>query len=309
MKAPARIKLVKRRPISDDEDEIEQQNYRQPSKRRAWAGSTFKTQSEIITFYKSLQKLRMKEGKRMQEKQMKEGRLEARSEVVTTATPVSEVRKEPSPGRQQCLRDSGSDDWAGEELAGGRSNERERWKSLEVDLEKTTVEVKEDRLMERQGRADADTIIDVGDIVDKDLEKEPRKEQSPSRKEKDGYGGETVSKGKDVRGGRADSPGGCPREGGSPGRSRRTAEERKTDEKAEEIKVDRSPSAAASTEPGQNMASNSPTLSARIVCMQCLLRQRAPGEVEGPAHEARARSAEEQPSELDQEISRGLSLR
>ena len=309
LKAPARIKLVKRRPISDDEDEMEQQNYRQPLQRRAWAGATLKTQSEIITFYKSLQKLGMKEGKRMQEKRMKEEGLEARSEVMTTATPVSEVREEASPGRQRCLRDSGSDDWAGEELAGGRSDERERWESLEVDLEKTKVEVKENRLMERPDRADSDTIINVGDTVDKDTEKDSRKEQSPSREEKDGHGGETDSKEKDVRGREADSPGGCPGEGGSPGGSRRTTEEGKTDEKAEEIKIDRSPSVAAATEPGQDMASNSPTPSARIVCVPCLLRQRASGEVEGPAREVRARSAEEQPSEPDQEISRGLSLR
>ena len=98
---------------------------------------------------------------------------------MTTATPVSEVREEPSPGRQRCLRDSGSDDWAGEEPAGGRSNERERWESLEVDLEKTKVEVKENRLMERPDRVEADAIINVGDTVGQDLEKESRKEQRP----------------------------------------------------------------------------------------------------------------------------------
>ena len=107
MKAPPRIKLVKRRLISDDEEEMEQQSYRQPLQRRAWAGATLRTQSEVITFYKSLQKLRMKEGKQMQEKRMKEEELEARSEVMTTATPVSEVHEEPSPGRQHCLRGLG----------------------------------------------------------------------------------------------------------------------------------------------------------------------------------------------------------
>ena len=309
LKAPPRIKLVKRRPISDDEEEMEQQSYRQPLQRRAWAGATLRTQSEIITFYKSLQKLGMKEGKRMQEKRMKEEELEACSEVMTTATPVSEVREEPSPGRQHCLRDSGSDDWAAEEPAGGRSNGREQWESLEVDLETTKVEVQENRLMEGPDRVEADVIVDVGDAVGQDLEKESRKEQSPSREEKDGHRGETVSKEKDVQGGEADSPRGCPREGGSPGRSRRTTEEGKTDEKAEEIEVNRPPPAAASTGTGQGMASSSPTPSARIVCMPCLLRQRASGEVEGPAREVRARSAEEQPSQPDQEVSRGLSLR
>ena len=332
LKAPARIKLVKRRPVSDDEDEVEQQNYRQPLQRRAWAGATVKTQSEIITFYKSLQELGMKEGKRMQEKRMKEEGLEARSEVMTTSTPVtgnegqrdrrdeirgsvSEVREEASPGRQRCLRDSGSDDWAGEELAGCRSDEQERWESLEVDLEKTKVEVKENRLMERPDRADSDTIINVGDTVDKDTEKDSRKEQGPGGEEKDGHRGETDSKEKDVRGREAESPGGggCPGEGGSAGDSRRTTEEGKNVEEAEAIKIDRSPSLAAATERGQDIqASTSPAPSSRIICVPCLLRQRASGEVEGPVREDRARSHgshENQPREPDQEISRGLSLR
>ena len=310
LKAPPRIKLVRRRPISDDEEEMEQQSYRQPLQRRAWAGATLRTQAEVITFYKSLQKLRMKEGKRMQEKRRKEEEQGARSEVMITATPVSEVREKPSPGRQHCLRDSGSDEWAAEEPAGGRSNGREQWESLEVDLETTKVEVQENCLMEGPDRVKAGVIVNVGDAVGQDLEKESRKEQSPSRKEEDnGHRGETVSKEEDVQGGETDSPRGCPREGGSPGRSRRTTEEGEADEKAEEIEVNRPPPAAASTGTGQDMASSSLTPSARIICMQGLLRQRASGEVEGPAREVRARSAEEQPSQPDQEVSRGLSMR
>ena len=329
MKAPAKIKLVKRRPISEDEDDVEQQNNcpnRQPLQRRAWAGATVRTQSEIIEFYKRLQKLGLKEGKRMLEKRMKEERLEAHSEVMTTSTPVAgnegqrdrrdevrgkmaEVREEASPGRQRCLRDSGSNDRTGEEPASGRSDEQDRWESPEIDLEETEAEVKENRLMERPDRANSDTIINVGDIVDKDTEEDSRKKSSPSGDEKDDHRGETDSKEKDVRGREEDSPGGCPGEGGSPGDSRGTTEEGKIAEEAEAIKIDRSPSLAAAPEPGQDMASNSSTPSARIVCVPCLLRQRASGEVEGPVREDRARSAEEQPSEPDQEISRGLSLR
>ena len=106
-KAPPRIKLVRRRPISDDEEETEQ-SYRQPLQRRAWAGATLRHQSEVITFYKTLQKLRIKEGKRRQRKRRREEEQGARGEVVMTAAPASEVvRETPSPGRQHCLRDSG----------------------------------------------------------------------------------------------------------------------------------------------------------------------------------------------------------
>ena len=42
MKAPPRIKLVRRRPISDDEEETEP-SYRQPLQRRAWAGDKSQT--------------------------------------------------------------------------------------------------------------------------------------------------------------------------------------------------------------------------------------------------------------------------
>ena len=164
LKAPAKIKLVKRRPVSDDEDDVWQQNncpnYRQPSQRRAWAGITVKTQSEIMKFYKSLQELGMEEEKRVQEERLKEEGLEAHSGVMTTSTPgdgnegrrdrrdeiwgsISEVREEASPRRQRCLRCSGSDDWTGEAPAGRQSNEQERWESLETNLEEAKVEVKE----------------------------------------------------------------------------------------------------------------------------------------------------------------------
>ena len=246
---------------------------------------------------------------------------------------MSELRESPSPGRRHCLRDSGSDEWAAEESAGGRSNGQERRESLDVDLETTKTEVQEKCFMEGQNRDKVGVIVDVGDAVGQDLEKESRKEQSPSRKEKNGHRGETVSteedghrgetvskeedvqrgetvsREEDVQGGETDSPRGCPREGGSPGRSGRTTEEGEADQKAEEIEVNRPPPAAASTGTGEDMAASSLTPSARIICMQGLLRQRTSGQVEGSAREVRARSAEEQPSQPDQEVSRGLSMR
>ena len=308
LKAPPRIKLVRKRPISDDEEETEQ-SYRQPLQRRAWAGATLRTQSEVITFYKTLQKLRIKEGKRRQRKRRREEEQGARGEVVMTAAPASEVvRETPSPGRQHCLRDSGSEDWAAEGT-GGRSNGREQWEGLEVNPETTQIEVQEDCYMERPDQVKGNVVVDIGDAVGQDLEKESRTKQSLSREKEDGYRGETVAKEEDVQGGGADSPRGCSREGGYPGRSRRTAEEGETAEKTEEIEFNRSPPVAASTETRQDAMSSPLTPTAQIIGMQGLLRRWASGGMGGLACEVRARSAEEQPSQPDQEVSRGRSMR
>ena len=296
LKAPAKIKLVKRRPVSDDEDDLWQQNncpnYRQPSQRQKWAGTTVKTQSELMKFYKSLQELGMEEEKRVQEERLKEERLEAQSGVMTTSTPgdgdedrrdlrdgidgsISEVREEASPRRQRCLRCSGSDGRTGEAPAGRQLNEQERWESLETDLEEAKVDVEEDSIMEGPDNADSITTVNVGDIVDKDTEKDSREESIPIGEEKAGRGGEADFKEKVGRGGEADFeeggevPGGgeCSGEGGSPGESRRTAGEGKNDEEVETIKINRSPSLNAATECGQNIqasASSTPLLPFRL---------------------------------------------
>ena len=202
MKAPPRIKLVRRRPISDDEEETEP-SYRQPLQRRAWAGATLRHQSEVITFYKTLHKLRIKEGKRRQRKRRREEEQGARGEVVTTAAPASEVvRETPSPGRQHCLRKSGSEDWAAEGR-GGRSNGREQREGLEVNPEATQSEVQKICHMERPEQVQGNVVVDTGEAVGQDLEKESGTKQSPSREKKDGYRGETVAKEEDVQGGGA----------------------------------------------------------------------------------------------------------
>ena len=136
--------------------------YRQPLQRRAWAGATLRHQSEVITFYKTLQKLRIKEGKRRQRKRRREEEQGARGEVVMTAAPASEVvRETPSPGRQHCLRESGSEDWAAEGT-GGRSNGREQWEGLEVNPETTQTEVQEDCYMERPDQVKGNVVVDIG---------------------------------------------------------------------------------------------------------------------------------------------------
>ena len=309
LKAPPRIKLVRRRPISDDEEEVEQ-SYRQPLQRRAWAGATLRTQSEVITFYKSLQKLRMKEGKRIQRKRRKEEERGIRGEVVTTAAPVSEVvRETPSSDRQHCLRDSGSSELAAKETAGGRSDGREQWESLEVDPETTENQEQENCHMEGPDQVKGDFVVNLGDTVGQNLEEKSRTEQSPSGKKEDGHGGETVAKEEDVQGGGADSPRGWPRAEGPPGRSRRTAEEGETAEKTEKIEFTRSPPAVASAEARQDAVSSPLTSSAQIVGMRSLLQRWASGGTGGLDCEVRPRSAEEQPSQPDQGVSRGWSMR
>ena len=311
MKAPPRIKLVRRRPISDDEEETEP-SYRQPLQRRAWAGATLRHQSEVITFYKTLHKLRIKEGKRRQRKRRREEEQGARGEVVTTATPASEaVRETPSPGRQHCLRKSGSEDWAAEGR-GGRSNGQEQREGLEVNPEATQSDVPKICHMERPEQVQDNVVVDTGEAVGQDLEKKSGTKQSPSREKKDGYRGETVAKEEDVQGGEAggaDPPRACSREGEYPGRGRRTAEEGETVEETKEDEFNRPPPVAASTGTRQDVTSNPIAPTAPIIGMQGLLRRWASGGVRGLACEVRVRSTEEQPSHPDQEVSRGRSMR
>ena len=113
--------------------------------------------------------------------------------------------------------------------------------------------------MERPDNVDSITTVNVGDLVDKDTETDPREESIPTGEEKAGRGGEADFKEKVGRGGEADfkeegevpGGGGCPGEGGSPGERRGTAGEGRNDEEVETIKIDRSPSLNAAKECGQ----------------------------------------------------------
>ena len=70
-----------------------------------------------------------------------------------TATPTSEaVRETPSPGRQHCLRKSGSEVWEAE-VRGGRSDGREQREGLEVNPEATQSKVHKICHMERPEQA------------------------------------------------------------------------------------------------------------------------------------------------------------
>ena len=289
MKAPPRIKLVRRRPISDDEEETEP-SYRQSLQRRAWAGTTLRHQSEVITFYKTLHKLRIKEGKRRQRKRRREEEEQgAHGEV---PAPTSEAaRKTPSPGRQLCLRKSSSEVWE-TKGRGGRSDGREQRQGLEVNPEATQSEVHKIGHMERSEEVKDKVVVDTREAVGQDLEK------------KNGYRGETAAKEEEVQGGEAggaDPPREGSKEGEYPGRGCRTAEEGETSEETKKDEFHRPPLVAATTD---HIA---PT--AQIIGMQGLLRRWASGGVHGLACEVRVRSTEEQPRPPDQEMTRGRSMR
>ena len=249
MKTP-RIKLVRRRPISDDEEETEP-SYRQSLQRRAWAGTTLRHQSEVITFYKTLHKLKVKEikeGKRRQRKRRREEEQGARGEV--TAPTSEAARKTPRPGRQLCLRKSGSGVWE-TEGRGGRADEREQRQGLEVNPEATQSKVYKIGHMERSEEAEDKVVVNTREAAGQDLEKKSSTRQSPSRETKNGYRGEAAAKGEEGQGGEEggpDPPREWSKEGEYPGRGRRAAEEGETSEEAKKDKFHRPPPVAAPTD-------------------------------------------------------------
>ena len=91
MKAPPRIKLIRRRPISEDEEEPTEPSYRQPRQKRIWRGTNFRHQSEVITFYQTLHKKRIKDGKKRQRKRRREEEQGVYGGFVTITIPVTPV--------------------------------------------------------------------------------------------------------------------------------------------------------------------------------------------------------------------------
>ena len=303
MKAPPRIKLIRRRPISEDEEETEP-SYRQPLQKRIWRGTNLRHQSEVITFYKTLHKKRIKEGKRRQRKRRREEEQGVYGGFVTTTVPMTErAGRSPNPGRQYCLRKSDSEVWEAEQR-GGRADGPEQREGLEVNLEATQGEEQEVCHMEGRG-PDQDTVgVDTEVAVGQDCEEKSGTKQSPSTKKEISSRGEKGAQEEDVSEGEtagADSARGCSGEGEYPRRGGRTAEE---GEIVEETKADEFNRPSAAVTP-----SGASTPTAPIIGVQDLLRKWAEGGVHGLACEVRVRSAEEPPRPLDQEMSRGRSMR
>ena len=182
--------------------------------------------------------------------------------------------------------------------------EQNREKGLEVNLETTQDEEQEVCHMEGRG-PDQDTVgVDTEVAVGQDLEEKSGTKQSPSTKEDISPGGEEGAQEEDVSEGEtagADSARGGSGEGEYPRRDGRAAEEGEIVEEAEADEFNR-PSTAITT----SQASN-PT--APIIGVQDLLRKWVEDGVHGLACEVRVRSAEAPPRPLDQEMSRGKSMR
>ena len=303
MKAPPRIKLIRTRPISEDEEQTEP-SYRQSGQKRIWRGTNLRHQSEVITFYQTLHKKRIKEGKRRQRRRRREEEQGVYGGFVTITVPVTDrAGRSPNSGRQYCLRKSDSEVWeAG--LRGGLADGTEQREGLEVNLETTQDEEQEVCHMEGRG-PDQDTVGgDTEVAVGQDLEEKSGTKQSPSTKEEISPRGEEGAQEEDVSEGEtagADSARGGSGEGEYPRRDGRAAEEGEIVEEAEADEFNR-PSTAITT----SQASN-PT--APIIGVQDLLRKWVEDGVHGLACEVRVRSAEAPPRPLDQEMSRGKSMR
>ena len=304
MKAPPRIKLVRRRPISEDEET--EPSYHRPLQRRAWRGTNLRHQSEEITFYKNLHKRRIKEGKKRQRKRRREEEQGVRGGGVTTTAPTSEGARRSPPGRQDCLRKSDSGVWEAEQR-GYRTDGPEHRERLEINLETTQGEQGEEQeVCHMEGRGHQDTVaVDIKVAVGQDCEEKSGTKQSPDTKEEIGYRGVDGAKEEDVSEeatAGADSERGRPGEGGYPEREGGAAEEGEIVEEAKEDELHR-PSVALTTS-GVDI----PT--APILGVQDLLRKWVEEGVHGLACEVRVRStAEGPPPPRDQELSRGGSLR
>ena len=184
VKITPKIKLIRARPISEDDEPIEPRN-RQSRLKRTWKGTNFKHQDEIITFYQTVPKKKMREGKKKQRKRKREEEQGVYGGFVTITLPNRAGRTSRSgrPYRRQNL-DSGV--WEAE-LGGGQlngpDNGQDQKKRLEINLKTNQDEERGDRHRE-EGRLDQDTVgANPEVVVGQDLEEELGPKRSPSTKE------------------------------------------------------------------------------------------------------------------------------
>ena len=185
VKITPKIKLIRARPISEDDEPIEPRN-RQSRLKRTWKGTNFKHQDEIITFYQAVPKKKMREGKKNQRKRRREEEQGVYGGFVTITLPNRAGRTSRSgrPYRRQKL-DSGV--WEAE-LGGGQLNGPDQRKRLEINLKTNQDEEQEDRHME-EGRLDQNTVgANPEVVVGKDLEEKSGPKRSPSTKEETSLG-------------------------------------------------------------------------------------------------------------------------
>ncbi len=187
VKVTPKIKLVRTRPISEDEETTESRGNRQSRLKRVWKGTNFKIQDEIITFYQAVPKKKKREGRKKQKRRRREEEQE-RYEGFVIAVPGS---GRSSAGRPYRFRDFDSGSWESE-LGGGRLNGTKR---LEVDSK--TEKGQEDRQegdMEGRGIMQGAFGADPQVVVGKDTEEKsgPQQEEDVDSREDEGAEKEDV---------------------------------------------------------------------------------------------------------------------
>ena len=295
VKITPKIKLIRTRPISEDDEPTEPRN-RQSRLKRTWKGTNFKHQDEIITFYQTVPK-KMRKGKRRREEEQG-----VYGGFVTITLPDRAGRSSRS-GRKYRRQNLDSGVWEAE-LGGDQLNGPDQRKGLEDNPATDQGEEQEDRHME-EGRIVQDTVGANPEVaMGQDLEEESGSKRSPSTKKETGLGRdegaqeEKVSE-KETTG--TDSAQEGSGEGEDPRRDSRATKEGAD---AEEAQADERPGPA--TLAATLRVSNPP---APVSGIQGLLRKWVEDGVQSLDCEVRVRSAEPPPHPRDQEIARGKSMR
>ncbi len=298
VKITPKIKLIRTRPISEDEESTEPRD-RQSRLKRVWKGTNFKIQDEIITFYQTVPKKKMREGRKKQRRRRREEEQGRYGGFVIT---LPGAGRSSVSGRQYRRRDLDSGVWESE-LGGGQLNGSER---LEIDLKTKEDEEQEDRQdgnMEEGGLGQGAVGTDPKMAMGEDTEEKSRSKRSPSPEKEIGLGGdegakedvpekETTTADSDQKGSRAEE---------DPRRDNRATTE---GEDAEKVKANQCPGSTTSTTTIR--VSNS---AAPISGVQDLLRTWVEAGVHGIDCEVRIKSAELPPRLPDPAVHRGKSMR
>ncbi len=298
VKVTPKIKLVRTRPISEDEESTEPRGDRQSRLKRVWKGTNFKIQDEIITFYQAVPKKKKREGRKKQKRRRREEE-QGRYGGFVIALPGS--GRSSVSGRPYRLRDLDSGSWESE-LGGGRLNGPKR---LEVDSK--TEEGQEDR---QEGDMEGGRIVQGAFgtnpqvVVGKDTEEKSSSKQSPSTGEEIGSREDEGAEKEDApekETTTADSAQKRPRAGEDPRGDDRATTEGENVEKTETNQCPGSPTAVTTIR-----VSNSAT---SISGVQELLRTWVEDGVQEIECDVRIKSVELPPRRLDPAAPRGKSMR
>ncbi len=296
VKITPKIKLIRTRPISEDEESTEPRD-RQSRLKRVWKGTNFKIQDEIITFYQTVPKKKMREGRKKRRRRRREEEQERCGGFVIT---LPGAGRSSVSGRQYRRRDLDSGVWESE-LGGGQLNGSER---LEIDLKTKEDEEPEDRQdgnMEEGGLGQSTVGTDPKMAMGEDTEEKSRSKRSPSPEKEIGLDEgakenvpeqETTTADSDQKGSRAEE---------DPRRDNRATTEGKD---AEKTKANQCPGSTTSTTTIRVSNTTAP-----IGGVQDLLRTWVAAGVQGIDCEVRIKSVELPPRLPDPAVQRGKSMR